>query len=372
MHLTRRVLLASRGDKNTTKSIPTLLEFLSLQRRLEDLQSHQGFGDFLGLTVAPSENLGTSNSSSFNNVSKGDLRWEETTDVPPHHPALVYRYQLPKTLQYLQLDNDEIRNDDNPAIRLSTYMSILDEVSTWSMILNTFPHPRPGVSVTMSTEWGPAAYTKLMNSSIEAVDITTTVTKQGQTMGFLRSEVRDPVTSQVICHVQHTKFLDPGRWFRMLLTPQARWGLNILSSHVFPMLKKNEKVKDQEEDEIERAKRIMDSFTITGPSTATFQVRPQHTNGFGGLHGGVQAILMENLGHKVVKQQISNLTRLRCKRILASYQSSASKKVKLQAYVLQSQPTERTITLRVVVERDSSGPSVSVSEGILEFEYETR
>lgn len=362
MHVTRRLLSHAAKDNNNARSIPALLQFLRVQNRLEEFQGHQGFGHFLGLTVATSTKR---NDDPFHNVVEQDLRWETTSKIPPCKPAVVYRYKLPDWLKYLNM-NDKTERKEDTEVRLATYMSILDEVTTWSMILETFPHPRPGVSVTMSTEWGPAAQT--FDGS--AVDIVTILTKSGKTVGFLRSEVRDPETSQVICHFQHTKFLDPGRMMRALLTPQGRWGMSIASERVLPMLSNSKTSQAKDEAEKGTKSAILNTFEVTGPSTASFQVRPQHTNGFGGLHGGVQAILMENLGHLVVKQHIDGIKNLTCKRIFVSYQSSASKKIKLQAHILNSEPGNRTVTVRVTCERDKEGLSVLVSEGVLEFNYE--
>jgi acyl-coenzyme A thioesterase PaaI-like protein len=118
----------------------------------------------------------------------------------------------------------------------------------------------------------------------------------------------------------------------------------------------------------------LDSFKITGDTSASFRVTSQHSNGFGGLHGGVQAVLMENLGRRVAKKVLS-LERQqsldpRCEKILVTYQSSASKQLKLSAFVMNSNPTEQRTTVRVVIERDNpkqKGPALLVSEGVLDF-----
>jgi acyl-coenzyme A thioesterase PaaI-like protein len=366
MYVTRR--LCSRAT-DVKKSIPVLLDFLRLQNRLEEFQGKHGFGDFLGLTVSEE----THNNSYYTDrhsgsVCKVDLWWEET-GISPYQPALVYRYHLPDCLKFLNVNNENGGTLASNDIQLSTYMSILDEVSTWSMILGTFPHPRPGVSVNMSAEW---TCTNKSTHPQKSVDVVTTLTKTGQNIGFLRCDVRDPETSQVLCQFQHTKYLNPDWLFRLLLAPPVRWVLEQASQHLFPYLLN---LRTRKQKEMHDNQNILDSFEIIDSSTATFQVRSHHTNGFGGLHGGVQAILMENLGRAVVKQHIPNAKHIKCKRISVSYQSSASRRIRLGAFVVQSQPAEGTIKLRVTVERDkkdvsTSEPTVLVSEGILEYEYQ--
>jgi acyl-coenzyme A thioesterase PaaI-like protein len=248
------------------------------------------------------------------------------------------------------------------------------------MVLATLRNPRPGVSVSMQTEWGPASAASpslLGPPGDRAVDIVTTMSKRGQTMAFLRSEVRDPRSGEAICHFMHTKFLDPGPIFRLLLTPQGRWLLEFLSQNVLPLFTKTKATRSGKEDEDindAKTKGILDSFKITGDTSASFRVTSQHSNGFGGLHGGVQAVLMENLGRRVAKKVLS-LERQqsldpRCEKILVTYQSSASKQLKLSAFVMNSNPTEQRTTVRVVIERDNpkqKGPALLVSEGVLDF-----
>jgi hypothetical protein len=366
-----------RADEK--RSIQALLKFFRLQCVLETFGGRGGgFSQFLGLAVLPTKGAdGNDAASTHNNVREEDLFFEKT-DIPPYKAALVYRYHLQDSLQQLNVDQTGIRDTK---VRLSTYTSILDDVSTWSMILGSCAYPRPGVSVSMHTEWGPGARSSPSLSDpwdARAVDIVTTLTKKGQTMGFLRSEVKHPITSEVICYYQHTKFLNPGWLLRILLSPQGMWCLEKMSKYIFPFLVRSKPMQN----ESIRSKQILESFEMSGETTATFRVGPQHTNGFGGLHGGVQAILMEKLGRIVAKKRLTLAMQevnkevnecphqLNCERLLVSYQSSASKKLKIQAFVMDLQASERTVSLRMVIERDDNAPSnqsVLVSEGILNF-----
>ena len=129
-------------NKNNKHPIQTLIHFLSIQGRLESIQKTQGFGHFLDLSWTNDSN---------NNVNVDRFSLVKDPASAYQQSSLIYRYRIPNSLRYLNDDDD---NKTNSKIRLSTYTSILDEVSTWMMTLATFPNPRPGVSVSMGAEWG--------------------------------------------------------------------------------------------------------------------------------------------------------------------------------------------------------------------------
>jgi hypothetical protein len=317
-------------------------------------------------------------------------------------------------------------------------MSIMDEVTTFGLISATPQHPRPGVSVTMQSQWGPQ---KVASSSSslpvetatdngndddasssmilgEKVDIVTTITKMGRNLGFVRAEVRDPSTGGVICFFDHVKYLPPGWLFSIILTPIGRWFIDNIylryynniyhkRSVIAPTLNNNNDHNNDDNNNGNDYSGITDSFHITSDTTASFRFGPQHTNGLGGLHGGIQAILMERLGQVVARNeflQLFNTTSsssstttddpsgdnainyhnrnvgvdvgVECERMQVSYQSSAStRRLELCAYVIDPPRLDRpSITLRIEILRDSKPKnnnnrreSVVVSEGILTF-----
>ncbi|OEU12763.1 hypothetical protein FRACYDRAFT_219492 [Fragilariopsis cylindrus CCMP1102] len=137
----------------------------------------------------------------------------------------------------------------------------------------------------------------------------------------------------------------------------------------------------------------MDSFQKTSDTTATFQCGEQHANGFGGLHGGVQAILMEYLGQSVAQNELSKFHLnsnnsnsssssssdmvVECERLQISYQSSATRVLELRAHIMEPPRFGHpSVTLRIEILRSSNKksqkdsrnkPVVVVSEGILTF-----
>lgn len=305
---------------------------------------------------------------------------------------MVFRYRFPPNdrLRYLDGGDEEDRTIQNriPRARLSpslsTYASILDEVTTFGIISATPKHPRPGVSVTMQSQWGPGAHASSRDEALlEEVDIVTTITKLGRTLGFVRAEVRDPSNNDsLICHFDHVKYLPPGWVLGMVLTPVGMWGLDLFLRYFLPYFKKRSSNGIEEE---QNHLGIMDSFQQTSDTTATFRYGPQHSNGFGGLHGGVQAVLMERLGKTVAQNEMlkvnSSIHDVLCERLQVSYQSSASEVLELRAHVIDPPGLDRpSITLRIEILRSHKSKDGSndisnlkqskrgvVSEGILTF-----
>jgi acyl-coenzyme A thioesterase PaaI-like protein len=361
------------NNKNKNNAVQTLIDFLSLQGRLESVQKTQGFCHFLDLSWT--------NNCSNSNVNVERFSLVKDTASSYRQSSLIYRYRIPNSIRHL----DEDENDSK--IQLSTYTSILDEVSTWMMTMATFPNPRPGVSVSMGTEWGSFPRSQqqqqqqLSSKQDEEVNIITTLTKKGQTLGFLRCEVQCPQTGDVICYFQHTKYLDLGWKLKLILTPPGRWFVQFGLRYVVPLFLYEDKTIEQTEDA--KNQNIMESFRMTSYTTAKFQVGKEHSNGFGGLHGGVQAILMERLGREVARYKLKDvvgsaaerterIAGLDCTRLNISYQSPAKKQLHLEAFVMDLRPLEKSITLRIVIRRDESDDTdnlqqVIVSEGILSF-----
>ncbi|MGK3740088.1 MAG: hypothetical protein ACI8RD_006298 [Bacillariaceae sp.] len=449
---------ASYVTKKSENVIQSLMDFLRLQSRLEAKNGKPTYAHFLGLSASPLKNDDEFDDDdeypSFVQENQFSFLGKSNTDKHQKEPpSLVFRYRFPSNdrLRHLfedphyeheqrrvgiksQQHQQQVRHRHN----LSTYMSIMDEVTTFGLISATPQYPRPGVSVTMQSQWGPQ---KMASSSLsvvtpttdnndndkssslilgEEVDIVTTITKMGRNLGFVRAEVRDPSTGGVICFFDHVKYLPPGFLFSIILTPIGRWFVDNIylrynnihhkRSVIAPTQNNNDDYNNDDNNNGNDYSGIMDSFRITSDTTASFRFGSQHTNGLGGLHGGVQAILMERLGQVVARNEILQLFTtattscsstttddpsgdnainyhnndvgvdfdVECEQIQASYQSSAStRRLELRAYVMDPPRLDRlSITLRIEILRDSNKPntnnnnnrkSVVVSEGILTF-----
>ena len=321
----------ARANAKGRAAVSRLTDVLSFQAKME--ANKQTFGKFLGLGFP-------SDTQSVSVQSKNEQE------------SLVFRYKLPNDrLKYLQDEDTVLRKGPS----LSTYAAILDELTTQSLIAGAKKHLRPGVSVTLQCQWGAQKA-----RTPEEVDIVTTVTKQGRTLGFVRAEVRDPSTNGMICHFDHVKYLPTGWALGLLLTPFGMWCMNFVLKHVAPLFQKKT-------PPLPNYQGILDSFEFTSDKSASFSYGPHHANGVGGLHGGVQAILMEKLGRKVAKTEFGGNVGVECQGLQVSYQSSASKKLELRAHVIDL-PQEDRLTLRIEILRASKKKRTVVSEGILTFQ----
>ena len=413
-----------KSDKHAIRS---LMDFLHLSARLE--ANKVTFSQFLGLSVVSSKHSKNTESDNDKDINKDATIMHADRFSFLDHPlsnsstSLVFRYRFPSKnrLRYLNNNNNNNNNDDDDdddndkqqyrGPSLSTYTSILDEVTTLGLMAASPKDTRPGVSVTMQSQWGAAhaqAQDPAQSSSsllLEEVDIVTTITKRGRTLAFVRAEVRDPSNNNdgVICYFDHVKYLPVGWMLSLLFTPVGMWCLNLYLQYILPYMNTNTyqdggggggKSKNMEPMNSEHSK-IMDSFQKTSDTTATFQFGEQHANGFGGLHGGVQAILMEYLGQSVAQNELSKFHLnysndsnssssssssssdmvVECERLQISYQSSATRVLELRAHIMEPPRFDHpSVVLRIEIlrsnkksQKDSRNKPVVVSEGILTF-----
>lgn len=326
--------------------IRRLMDFVRLQTRLEP--SKPIFSHFLGLSVAKTEDDTTS-------VLRTD-RFSVTEDQ-----KLVFRYRFPDDNRFEHLQT-------TPGPSLSTYTSLLDEVTTLAVAAAPKNNPRPGVSVTMQCQWGPQGSTP----PPKEVDIVTTISKRGRTLAFLRAEVQDPRDNGVICYFDHVKYLPIGKVLAWMLSPFGTWCLNLFLNYLAPYFPKFQTIQDPVPKDYSR-ENILETYEQTSDTTATFRYGAQHCNPLGGLHGGVHAMLMEKLGTAVAQTELEavlgNCPAIECQGLAVSYQSSASKVLALEAHVLDPpRPDRPSVKIRVEVLRGtSSSRRVVVSDGILTF-----
>ncbi len=164
---------------------------------------------------------------------------------------------------------------ESKSITLSTYMAIMDDLTTYSLM--TVDGGRPGVSVSMNME---AAGPFL--SSVKRLAITARTRKVGRNLGFTSAEIRDAATNRMICHGSHIKFLPMGFLADYLL----QYGWLIIQwwyglPHFQPPAPQKERLSLHE---------VMSTFDTT---TGSFRVKPYHASLGGPMHGGCQAVLME-------------------------------------------------------------------------------
>eukprot|EP00529_Nitzschia_sp_RCC80_P012217 CAMPEP_0113462636 /NCGR_PEP_ID=MMETSP0014_2-20120614/12207_1 /TAXON_ID=2857 /ORGANISM="Nitzschia sp." /LENGTH=561 /DNA_ID=CAMNT_0000354531 /DNA_START=369 /DNA_END=2058 /DNA_ORIENTATION=- /assembly_acc=CAM_ASM_000159 len=478
---------------SSSKSVQRLLEFLTLSWKFDELQSGKSrfASHVLGFRVAAEaaaskrndddddDDDDAENDAATVTPSLTDLGIvNETTKKQPtaaaavttapasfpatppffasssSYPVLKYRYKIPQQLSLSSLPLLEKHPQQHPqqqpviggggggggsssgrgggsgnAVPLSCLVALLDEVTTWSIIMETLSpsssnnksngHSRPGVSVSLCARWvddgnnnnnigndgghddstTPRRATTILRplQAGNHIDISTTITKLGTTMGFCRADVVDCNTQRPICTFEHIKYLPTGSsWFLYLgLSPVGQFLLKLYVTYILQhpwfvrqkrqrqrrrqsrRIRPNENADtttNEENDQSSSSLGLLDTLVFTSPQDATFTVKDIHTNGFGGLQGGVQAILMEQVASRLATQYFYNegergedendnndanttnavdVDAVECTQLQISYQSTASKQVHLHAEIISLSGLKNEVTVRVVIFKNS-------------------
>lgn len=239
-------------------------KFLDVLKLIHKLEPSPGFSQALGTTF---HDLSSLLSSSIQVEDKGS----------------IVRVELPVT--------DALCVSGRTTVSLSTYMAIMDDLTTYSLM--TVDGGRPGVSVSMNME-AAASQTTTAAAEIKWVAITARTRKVGRNLGFTSAEIRDASTDRMICHGSHIKFLPMGFLADHLLQygwPVLQWWYD-LPNFQPPTLQKKDRVS---------LKEVMSSYNAT---TGTLRVAPHHASLGGPIHGGCQAVLMEMAASSVAESEL--------------------------------------------------------------------
>ena len=317
-----------------TKSILKLMDFLKVA---DSFEKSAGFSSLLGLSYAAVASL-------------------------PQDHILTFDASKPAVLKF-HLSTHQLSLSHQKSVALSTYLAIIDDVTTWALVLADPGRGRPGVSVSLRTEWGPAAL-----KCCDMIEIEAEVIKVGRNLGFTQAHVRDTKSGELVCFGSHVKYL-----------PMGFLGDLALSSYGWPVLKlysdyyaspslnaenKNTAVPPNLAD-------VFDSFQVDQESTsASFIPSSIHASLGGPLHGGCQAILMELAATHMVKQHLQTTSgslndykHVRLESMSVEYLSSPkSKNIELRVKPISKQPM-RHLTMNVEL---LSGGRMA-SKGVLQF-----
>lgn len=203
-----------------------------------------------------------------------------------------------KTLTYRYLLSDSVLDTTNSSSsRVGLYTALMDELSTDACVIANWPKPSPpGVSLHMKTELMSQAHSSgaLAQGPGHEVDVINHVTKLGKTVSHMRTDFVCGTTQKLLAYSSHIKYMPTGSIFLDLLLrskPLSTFYQNVVvprqgSPPVFN--DNNHLIHDV----------IGSNLQVTDSSLgkATFTVTKEHTNGFGGMHGGCHAMVMEQVG----------------------------------------------------------------------------
>ena len=336
-----------QSESTADKRIVRLLEYISLQEKTEE---SPGFSSVLCLTaerLLPQQFFieeSTASSSTPDNHNNNSASF-----------SLTFRYTIPSRI---------ILSKTEATVTLSTYMGLVDEVTTWALLLAKPQRPNrsPASSVSLQAEWGPAAHLGWFPGSI--VDITSTITKTKKNLAFVRAEVRDKETGALICSASHTKYMPASKLFDGVLSPIGNLWWKVYSRYI------PESTCQTSLD----MTTMFDSLDFVSHTKAYFQVTSKHHNalGVGPIHEGCLSILMELVGRQVAKHAMAcGMAYLDS--LQTTYQSTPTNYMKVDAEVLTVQ-RNHSVSMRIVITSVRDGDDdkkkkkgVVISEATLNF-----
>jgi acyl-coenzyme A thioesterase PaaI-like protein len=232
------------------------------------------------------------------------------------------------------------------SVSLSTYLALIDDITTWALILGDAKRSRAGKSVTMFAQRGPS-------TPKDEVDIVAKVKKIGRNLGFVGAEVRG--AGGLVCCASHIKYLPMGFIYDTALSSYGWKAATLYSDYV---------LSPKSVDDAPLLSEVFDSLTFVSDSKATFEASPIHASLGGPIHGGCQAILMELVATEVAKRELET-DAVELDAIHVEYMSPpSSKTVELLVDVLPHSESSEIININL---RLLGEDGKAKSEGVLRY-----
>jgi acyl-coenzyme A thioesterase PaaI-like protein len=273
-------------------------------------------------------------------LNSGAFSANENVSFDKEH-NLTFRLPLTKRIQLPRLEQP---------VALSTYLAIIDDVTTWALVLGDLQHSRPGVSVSLRAEWGPAASRHQLG---DQVDVVTSVSKIGRNLGFVRAEVRDVTTGDIVCSASHIKYLSLGIVVDFMLSSYGWNTSKFLTDKLMP----------SSETEAPPLIDLFDSLKFESDNRATFEPSLVHASSGGPIHGGCQAVLMQMVATRLAQRELGSSS-VRLDSIAIDYMASPKAKItKIDVQTLPKADGDSSVSLRVQL----IGGGRLNSDGLLRF-----
>ncbi|CAJ1965083.1 unnamed protein product [Cylindrotheca closterium] len=211
--------------------------------------------------------------------------------------------------------------------------ALMDELST--QLIGGGALAPPGVSVSFHTHWFPRRLDK-EDLDIEYVDIINTITKAGKTIAHTRTEFVTP-DQQMIGYSTHVKFLPTGNFFLdTLMSSYPPWQSSALSNFANRWLPTASSTTTTEQDARSPAtvahELVQERLTMTSSELgkAQFQMTDEHTNGFGGLHGGCITMVMEKVAEPYAQEKLGGVNSIEMESLQVQFLAAGRGKPQLQ------------------------------------------
>lgn len=243
-------------------SSPHIRKALELLKVSSQLEHIPGFGSAFGSVLGVS--------------------WKHLQAEQFAYQGKTLKIRMPLTKSLLWKDDDDSAKKSGVGL-LSTFAALVDETTTLALVVGDPKRGRPGVSVLLAMEAGPALHTL---SAGDEIEISSLVQRAGRNLGFTKAEIRVVPTGQLICTASHIKFLNNLPFVANFLVSSYGWPL--LKGYCDYMLKEPTK----EAPPTKHLVQLFSSLESDG-SKATFTASRDLSSGGGPIHGGAQAIILE-------------------------------------------------------------------------------
>lgn len=211
-----------------------------------------------------------------------------------------YRYQL---------------SSDVPQYSVGLLTALMDELSTDACFRVGLPAPA-GLSLQMQTEVVDKvkARERFQNPTSEnsQVDIINSVTKLGKSISHTRTDFRCANTQELLAFSSHVKYMPTGSPFMDLMFRNRfiyEWAIwYALQDDKIPRYEEKPLVEGVLLPflEYKNSTAIASEQPDTSLPHATLSVTTEHTNAFGGLHGGCHAMIMEQVATKFAQEKLKS------------------------------------------------------------------
>jgi acyl-coenzyme A thioesterase PaaI-like protein len=202
-------------------------------------------------------------------------------------PELTYRYSL---------------SPDIPKYSTGIFTALMDELSTDACFRVGLPSP-PGLSLQFQTELVDVSraveFFANLSGCHDEVDIINTVSKLGRTIAHTRTDFRCSTTSRLIAFSSHVKYMPTGLvWLDLLLRNSK------IHDFYIDYALRHTNIPVYEGKAL--ATVISEHLDFPSATASTFTCTTEHTNPFGAMHGGCQAILMERVALEFVQAKLAD------------------------------------------------------------------
>lgn len=244
-----------------------LLRTHQLQRVMAAMSTDVGYDAVMGLTS--------------HQLAVEQIRWD-----PPQKTLTV---SVPVTERIVWETSSS-----SSRILLSTYLSMVDDVSTWALFESDIEHGRTGVSLSLSAQ----NHAKPHAPPPTELEIAAQVTKIGKHVAFMDTTIRDAGSKQIVSQVQHLKYLNSlGSWIKDWAVTKNGWDWAVWWYNANTA---TDAGSDQECSNLPTVCSVFEPLKATNPSSKAFHftASPLVSNELGTLHGGAHATLVQLAAEK--------------------------------------------------------------------------